>query len=95
MTEIDPTQIDSAEIGHFQTYLSIVGESLDQFIQFNHPDAFKTKQQWLEKLDIPLPQQGIGIDKVTEELISAVIPNGSPVCNPGFSSFITTGAVTA
>jgi len=30
-----------------------------------------------------------------KELSQQVIPNGSPVPNPGFSSFITTGATTA
>ena len=84
-----------AETGLLQSMLSKIGCSLDQFIKFEHPDAFQTKQQWLNKLDISLPQQGIGIDKVTEELITSVIPNGSPVGNPGFSSFITTGATTA
>jgi aromatic-L-amino-acid decarboxylase len=37
----------------------------------------------------------VGIDQVTEELISEIIPNGSPVPKPGFSSFITTGSTTA
>jgi aromatic-L-amino-acid decarboxylase len=84
-----------AEIGNIESLLSRVGESLDQFIKFNHPDAHATKQQWMKKLDIPLPQKGIGIDAVTDELTLTVIPNGSPVPNPGFSSFITTGATTA
>jgi len=86
---------DIAETGRLQSLLSKVGNSLDQFVKFEHPDAFQTKQQWLEALDISLPQKGIGLDKVTEELITSVIPNGSPVGNPGFSSFITTGATTA
>lgn len=86
---------DIAETGNLQSLLSLVGGSLDQFIKFKHPDAFQTKKQWLEILDIPLPQNGVGLDKVTEELITTVIANGSPVGNPGFSSFITTGATTA
>ncbi len=86
---------DIAETGHLRSLLSKVGESLDQFVKFEHPDAFQTKQQWLNKLDISLPQKGIGLEAVTEELCMSVIPNGSPVGNPGFSSFITTGATTA
>jgi aromatic-L-amino-acid decarboxylase len=86
---------DTAETGNLQRLLSKVGNSLDQFVKFEHPDAFQTKQLWLDRLDISLPQKGIGLDKVTEELITSVIPNGSPVGNPGFSSFITTGATTA
>jgi len=84
-----------AEVGHLQSLLSMVGKSLDQFVKFDHPDACQSKAQWISKLDIPLPQTGIGIDLVTEELMSQVIPNGSPVTNPGFSSFITTGGTTA
>jgi len=86
---------DIAETGHLQSLLSKVGNSLDQFVKFEHPDAFQTKQQWLNKLNISLPQEGMGIEAVTEELCKSVIPNGSPVGNPGFSSFITTGATTA
>lgn len=86
---------ETAETGHLQSLLSKVGNSLDQFVKFEHPDAFQTKQQWLNKLDISLPQIGVGLEAVTEELCTSVIPNGSPVGNPGFSSFITTGATTA
>ena len=75
---------DFAETGNLQTLLSNVGESLDQFVRFEHPDAYQTKKQWLTKLDIPLPQKGIGIDRVTKELISHVFPNGSPVGNLAF-----------
>lgn len=89
------TKEDLAETENLQALLSQVGESLDQFVQFNHPDAFTTKQQWMQQLDIPLPQEGVGIEKATAELANIVIPNGSPVPNPGFSSFVTTGATTA
>jgi aromatic-L-amino-acid decarboxylase len=42
-----------------------------------------------------LPETGVGIDRVTQELIELIIPNGSPVTKPGFTSYITTGATTA
>ena len=42
-----------------------------------------------------MPQQGIGIDAVTRELLEQVIPNGSPLCKPGFTAYITTGGSTA
>ena len=86
---------DEAETGKLQLLLSKVGEGLDQFVKFEHPDAFQSKKQWLNDLDIPLPKKGVGIDQVTQELVSTVMANGSPVGNPGFSSFITTGATTA
>ncbi|WP_028468739.1 pyridoxal phosphate-dependent decarboxylase family protein [Neptunomonas japonica] len=82
---------DSAETGNLKTLLSSIGASLDQFQKFEHPDAFQSKQKWLKKLDIPLPQKGVGIKQVTRELAIDVIANGSPVGNP----FITTGATTA
>jgi aromatic-L-amino-acid decarboxylase len=46
-------------------------------------------------LDVQLPQQGVGIDQVVEDLLKQVIPNGSAVPKPGFTSFITTGATSA
>lgn len=85
---------ERAEIANLQRLLSLVGTGLDQYLKFEHPDSLHNNY-WRESLDIPLPQQGVGIDQVTEELISEIIPNGSPVPKPGFSSFITTGSVTA
>jgi len=85
---------DLAEVEQFQVLLSKIGVSLDQFVKFEHPDASTNKANWLKKLDIPLPQTGIGIDNVAQELIDDVIANGAPISNPGFTSFITTGATT-
>jgi aromatic-L-amino-acid/L-tryptophan decarboxylase len=86
--------IDAAETGRLQELLSRVGAALDEFVRFEHPDALHPGQRWHQSLDIPLPTQGIGIDRVTEELICDVIPNGSQVPKPGFCSFITTGGTT-
>lgn len=83
-----------AETGDFEALLSQIGISLDQFQKFEHLDALHPSKNWRTKLDIPLPIQGIGIKAVTNELIEQVIPNGSPVAKPGFTSFITTGATT-
>ena len=86
---------DAAETGNLKTLLSRIGASLDTFLRFEHPDALQPGLRWREHLDIALPQQGIGIDKMTDELIQHVIPNGSSVPRPGFSSFITTGSTSA
>ena len=86
---------DAAETGRLQDLLARLGTALDEFVRFEHPDALHPGQRWRESLDIPLPQHGIGIDRVTEELIRDVIPNGSQVPKPGFFSFITTGGTTA
>ncbi len=86
---------DQAETGHLQELLSRVGAGLDEYLKFEHTDALHPGKDWRENLDIPLPQRGAGIDAVTSELITQVIPNGSAVAKPGFSAFITTGATSA
>ena len=87
--------MDDAEAGSLQPLLSRVGAALDQFLRFEHPDAVPSAPEWRPHLDAPLPVRGVGIDRVTEELVEYLIPNGSPIAKPGFSSFITTGGTTA
>lgn len=86
--------VEEAEIDKLQLLLSRIGEGLDQYLKFEHPDALHPDSRWREYLDMPLPQRGVGIDQVTRELLEQVIPNGSPVPRPGFSAFITTGSTT-
>ena len=86
---------DAAETGRMQSLLARLGGGLDEFLRFEHPDALHPSRRWREALDRPLPRQGVGIDAVADELLRVVIPNGSSVPRPGFSSFITTGATTA
>ncbi len=86
---------DLAETGKLEELLSQVGAGLDQFLKFEHADALHPDNNWRELLDTELPENGVGIDQVNRELLDVVIPNGSPVTKPGFSSFITTGATTA
>ena len=86
---------DAAETGQLQALLTRVGAALDEFLKFEHPDALHPGHRWHQQLDIPLPQVGIGIERVTEELIREVIPNGTAIPRPGFSAFITTGGTTA
>jgi aromatic-L-amino-acid decarboxylase len=88
-------QFDLAETKNIQELISRIGEGLDQFLKFEHPDAVQTEAIWRGYLDRPLPQHGVGIDQVVEDLLKQVIPNGSSVPKPGFSSFITTGATSA
>lgn len=85
---------DKAEIGNLQELLGQVGAGLDKYLRFEHPDAMHRDRRWHDYLDMPLPQQGVGIGQVVEELLTQVIPNGSPVPRPGFSSFITTGSTS-
>ena len=87
--------IEQAETGNLQVLLSELGAGLDEFLRFKHPDALCKQSSWKKALDIPLPHQGIGIKQVNREIISQLIPNGSPVPKPGFSAFITTGSTSA
>jgi aromatic-L-amino-acid/L-tryptophan decarboxylase len=86
---------DPAETGHLQELLSRIGAGLDEFVRFQHPDAQQSSHPWRAALDQPLPQQGVGIEQLTQELLQQVIPHGSASPRPGFSAFITTGGTTA
>ena len=86
---------DKAETGHLRDLLSQVGAGIDEFLKFEHPDAFVTRESWEASLGMPLPEHGVGIDSVTRELIEHIIPNGSPIPKPGFTGYVVTGATTA
>lgn len=86
---------EKAVVGHLQELLSQIGGSLDNFLKFEHKDALHPDKTWRQRLDITLPKQGVGIEQVTSQLINDIIPNGSPIVKPGFTSYITTGATTA
>ena len=88
-------QIDSAETGRLRPLLSQIGAGLDEYLKFEHPDALHPDRRWRKQLDLSLPQKGVGIERVADELIRHVIPNGSSMPRPGFCSFITTGGTTA
>lgn len=86
---------DSAETGKLEQLLQQVGQGLDQYLKFEHDDAQINAKTWHKQLNIPLPEQGIGINAMTNELIQQIITNGSGIPKPGASAYITTGAVTA
>lgn len=88
-------QKDKAEVGDLTRLLTQIGEGLDNYLKFEHPDALQNQENWKPALEKALPETGVGIDRVTQELIELIIPNGSPVTKPGFTSYITTGATTA
>ncbi|HEY3254651.1 MAG TPA: pyridoxal-dependent decarboxylase [Polyangiaceae bacterium] len=86
---------DAAETGDLQSLLAQIGAGLDEYLKFEHPDALHPSARWREHLNIALPREGIGIQRVVDELRTQIIPNGSAVPRPGFCSFITTGSVSA
>ena len=86
---------EKAETGRLQSLLSRVGESLDEYLKFEYPDALAARERWQTALDRAVPQQGIGIDAVVEEIAEYLIPYGPPVPKPGFTGYIVTGGTTA
>lgn len=86
---------DDAECGDLSGRLAQLGAYLDRFLRFEHADAMHDAAAWRAALDRPLPEHGVGLDAVLEELGRHVIPNGSQSPNPGFTAFITTGATSA
>ena len=83
---------EQAYCGPLSPALQKLGQYLDRFNEGEHGDAGLRRPQWQAALQRPLPLSGIGLDKVLQELGEQVIPNGSAVPLPGFTSFITTGA---
>ncbi len=86
--------VERAECGAVGARLSQLGEHLDAYLRFEHPDAMREHGRWQEALNGPLPEHGLGIDQVIAELGQTVVPNGSAIPSPGCTSFITTGATT-
>lgn len=86
---------ERAELGKLESLLAQIGGGLDRFLEFEHPDAYADRDSWYAALEQPLPEQGVGVDSLTRELLEQVIPNGSPIIRPGFSGYIVTGPTTA
>lgn len=85
---------DRAQCGELGPWLARVGRALDDYLNFEHPDALHSAAQWRAVLGQPLPAQGVGIASVADEIGRYLIPNGSQIPNPGSSAFITTGAAS-
>ncbi|MDI5985778.1 aminotransferase class V-fold PLP-dependent enzyme [Halomonas sp. M4R5S39] len=85
---------EPAECGKLAEYLEVLGNALDRFLTFQHPDAMHEPARWRAVLERRLPISGIGIDAVMEEMTRYLVPNGSAIPNPGSTAFITTGATT-
>ncbi|MBW4936649.1 pyridoxal phosphate-dependent decarboxylase family protein [Marinobacter sp. F4206] len=85
---------DRAECGHLTEFSAQLAQQLDAYLTFQHPDAQQQAHIWRSALEQPIPEDGIGIRAVLAELGNWVIPNGSPIPNPGCTAFITTGATT-
>lgn len=78
-----------SELGDLLRHLA---EGLDCYLRFEDEDAMVKADSWQAALGQALPETGIGVHKLIEEIQTHLLPNASPVPKPGFSSFITTGA---
>ncbi len=85
---------ERAEIGKLTKRLNQLGEYLDRFLQFEHPDAVQQANEWRAALGGGLPEEGCGADRVIELMGEHLIPNGSQIPKPGCTSFITTGGTS-
>ncbi|OUS10402.1 pyridoxal-dependent decarboxylase [Gammaproteobacteria bacterium 53_120_T64] len=83
-----------AECDHLPHFLKQLGNELERFLRFDHGDAMDEPELWQNALRGPLPERGVGIGPVMDEIGHYLIPNGSKIPHPGFSSFITTGPTT-
>ena len=83
-----------AETGQLTPLLEKISAALEQYLRFENPDAVQTRPTWEPVFNIPLPESGVGIDTTVNELCEHLIPNGSQVAKPGFTSFVTTGGST-
>ena len=86
---------DSAACGELSQHLQTIGSALDQYLQFEQPDAIATVGQWKNRLSKPLPEQGIGIDQLLAEMNAELIPNGAQIPYGGCTAYINTGATSA
>ncbi|MFT3736941.1 MAG: aminotransferase class V-fold PLP-dependent enzyme [Rhodocyclaceae bacterium] len=85
---------DHSECGNLPHYMGRLAHDLDEYLRFAGNDAMASPQRWRAALQRPLPEQGVGIDAVITEIGRHLLPNASPIPNPGCTSFITTGATT-
>ena len=83
------------ETARFQDLLSRIGADLDGFVGSTRPDPMTNADEWRDALRGPLPEDGVGIDRVADLLSEVVIPAGSRISDPGFWAFITAGPCTA
>jgi aromatic-L-amino-acid decarboxylase len=85
---------EHANCGDMQNHLARLGGYLDQYLCFDHEDAMSAPGRWRSALQQPLPECGVGIDTVLDEIGRYLLPNASQIPHPGCTSFITTGATT-
>src|SRR5215475_883921 len=98
-SEIPPAALpgcDPAELGQLTATVEQILPAIERFWRYDgRDDAARQRPGWLDRLDVPLPEDGGGIGAVVADLAEAVIPNGARISEPGWSGFITTGPTTS
>ncbi|HZW01428.1 MAG TPA: hypothetical protein VFF55_07655, partial [Candidatus Deferrimicrobium sp.] len=78
-----PGQPDVARTDGIGEAISALLPALDAFNRFEGPDQAVPRSAWLQLIDEPLPERGIGAEAVLETLRDVVIPRGLRVGHPG------------
>jgi aromatic-L-amino-acid decarboxylase len=87
---------DPAELGRLSETIDRLLPGLERFMAADGPDlAVADRAAWLAALDRPLPDDGAGLDVLTDELERWVIPHGLRTPEPGFMAYIIGRATTA
>lgn len=74
----------------FEAQLRAVGASLDGLIAQGSSDPYVRREQWLDALDGPLPEQGRTDAEMLALLTDVLAPNGMRLVQPEFSGWIIT-----
>lgn len=64
--------------------------ALGEFNRFDGPDRAVPRSEWLDKIDEPLPERGVGADETLALIEDVVIRRGLRTGHPGFTGWVTT-----
>jgi aromatic-L-amino-acid decarboxylase len=86
---------DASETRRLRDAVARVLPALEDFMRYQGEDrAGRDRDRWRSALDRPLPERGIDLESVLEQLATTVIPYGLRNGAPGFSGWITTSPTT-
>lgn len=81
---------DAAHVGSIGEIAAAVLPALDAFLRFDGPDPIGERPRWKARLEVPLPERGLGAAAVVDLLANVVIPDGLRIGAPGFCGWVTT-----